>query len=211
MNMKRIAMSAACLLSAAAAMGASADVLFSNFGEGDAYLADTGWSVANDGPFGADIDEAVRISISGGDSSLDSVEMGIGHLFGPNILFIDLLTDEGGGPGTVIESTTIEDVGTFGQQNPPEVAVFSGTTILESGESYWISASTVSDTDAWFAWNYNIVEDRGIRAWRQDLGQWNVFSGDPRGTFRVNGTPLPAPGMIAVLGLAGLSARRRRR
>jgi hypothetical protein len=189
---------------------APADVLFDNFGSGDSYVVDTGWSVAWGVDFGVDLDQAAVFDVTGGDYFLDTIEIAIGHLFGPNLLFIDLHTDDAGVPGAVIDSTTISDVHPFGMFNPPLAADFGGDVMLEEGESYWVAISTVND-HAWFAWNYNVTGDLGLRADREDLGPWDPTSGDPRGAFRVNATPVPAAPTLAALAMASMFGRRRRR
>lgn len=193
-----------------------ADVLFSNFGPNDSYLGNTGWSLANGGPFGAHLEDAVSFIVGGPNHYFTQAEFGIGLLFGPNILHISLHADGGGVPGAVLETVTVVDgMGPLGTDpnsyNPPVVATFSGTTELHASELYWLSVSTDTSTDSWAAWNYNIVGDLGLRAWRQNGGPWNPFTGDPRGVFRVHGTPVPGPGAIAMLAFGALAIRRRRR
>lgn len=211
------------MLLAAAAMlatstAARADVLFSNFGPGDSYLGNAGWSLANGGPFGAHLEDAVIFTVGangGSDYFFNSAEFGIGLLFGPNVLHVTLHSDSGGVPGAILEQVTVIDgMGPLstepGDFNPPVVANFSGNTILQSGMSYWLSVSTDTSTDSWAAWNENIMGDLGLRAFRENGGPWNPSTGNPRGVFRVNATPVPAPGALALLALAGAVARRRR-
>ena len=93
---------------------------------------------------------------------------------------------------------------------PPVVANFGGTTVLQGGASYWISLSSdTSVPNSWIAWNYNSTGDVGTRAHRTDGGPWQVFSGtDPRGAFRINGTPVPEPAAALALAPASLTLLR---
>lgn len=195
---------------------ARADVLFNNFGPGDSYLGNTGWTVINGGPVGAHIEEASSFTVSGGDFFFTTAEFGAGHLFGPNVLIVTLHDDAAGVPGDPIESVTLVDqllrFPNKPQTNyPPVVAPFSGGTVLRDGSTYWLSMSTVTDTDAWAAWNYNITGDLGLRAFREDSGPWSPHTGDPRGVFRVNGAPVPSPATLALPVALALRAARRRR
>ena len=80
------------------------------------------------------------------------------------------------------------------------------------------SPARTEEEDAWLSWAFNIVDDFGLRAWQLNNGPWNPAMGIPgtdseRGVFRINGTLVPAPGMLAMLAVAGLAApgsRRRR-
>jgi hypothetical protein len=191
--MKRIGL----LMVALSAGSASADVLWDNFAPGNGYLGNTGWSVAWGGPFGAHIEESVSFTPTI-DCRLDRAEIAIGHLYGPNEFTMRLHADGGQGPGNILEAVVVQgQLLPFPNEptinNPPVVITFTGNAQLAAGTKYWLSVTSVVGQDAWLAWNYNTTEDRGERAWRQDGGPWNVFNGmDPRGTFRVIGTPAGA-------------------
>ena len=193
-------------------------VLFNNFGPNDSYLGNTGWTVSNGVDLMVHLEQAARFTVSGGDHFLTSVELAMGHLFGPNVLHVTLHSESAGGPGAVLQTVTVLNqilpLPTEPQvNNPPIVANFGSSTVLANGGAYWISLS--SDTvepNSWLVWNYNITGDMGTRAHRTDGGPWQVFSGqDPRGTFRINGTPVPEPTGALAFVLAGaltLVARR---
>ena len=201
-----IAVSAIALSLTSASLG---DVLFDNFGFGDTYQTGTGWTLSEGAPVNTDWDQGDAFTIGGGDFFLDSIELAIGLVVGQNRIFIDVYTTVGGLPGGIIDSAVIDgQMGQFGNANPPIVALFSGSVTLFDGEQYFVIAST--DSNTWAAWNLNNVGDVGPHAQRQNLGAWSV-SNNTRGAFRVNGTLVPAPGVLALLGVAGLVARRRRR
>ena len=196
------------VLSLAIAATASADVLFNNFGAGDSYNTGSGWTISDGSPINTDWDQGDAFTVSGGNYFLDSIEAAIGLVLGQNRVFIDIYDDAGGQPGSVLESVTIEDqMGPFGSFNAPIVGNFSGSTLLMDGMTYWAIAS--SDSNSWLAWNQNDQGDIGPHASSPDGAPWNVGP-NTRGAFRINGT-LPAPGALALLGLAGLAGTRRRR
>ncbi len=201
-----IAVSAIALSLTTASLG---DVLFDNFGFGDSYDTRAGYTLSEGAPINFDWDHGDAFTIGSGDFFLDSIDLAIGLLVGQNRVFVDVYTTVGGLPGVVIDSAVVDgQMGPFGNANPPIVALFAGSTILQDGEQYFVIAST--DRDSLAAWNWNILGDIGPHAFRQDLGDWSV-NNDTRGAFRVNGTLVPAPGVLALLGVAGLAARRRRR
>ena len=186
----------------------TADVIFNNFGEGDTYQTGTGWTLSDGAPLGNDTDQGDAFTVVGGSYFLDQIDVAIGLVTGINRIFLDLYDDAGGQPGSVLDSAVIDgQMGQFGGANAPIVALFSGGTLLVEGVQYWVIAST--DVDTWAAWNLNSTNDIGPHAIRQNMGAWGI-SDNTRGAFRVIGT-LPAPGALALFGLAGLGARRRRR
>ncbi len=207
--MKRSIMFGTAIAAAMALTSVStADVIFNNFGAGDTYQIGTGWTLSDGAPIGVDNDQGDAFTVSGGNFFLDQIDVAIGLVTGTNRIFLDLYDDAGGQPGSVLESAVIDgQMGQFGQNNPPIVAVFSGTTLLADGVQYWVIAST--DSNTWAAWNWNSIGDVGPHAFRQNMGAW-ATGNNTRGAFRVIGT-LPAPGALALFGLAGLGARRRRR
>ncbi len=186
----------------------TADVIFNNFGAGDSYQTNIGWTLSDGAPIGTDNDQGDAFTVTGGNFFLDQIDVAIGLVVGTNRIFLDLYDDAGGQPGSVLESAIIDgQMGQFGQNNLPIVALFSGNTLLADGVQYWVIAST--DTDTWAAWNLNSTGDTRPHAFRADMGPWTI-SENTRGAFRVIGS-LPAPGVLALFGLAGLGARRRRR
>lgn len=185
------------------------DVIFNNFGPDDTYILDQGFMIADGVPFSFDIDQGFGFSVEGGDFFLDSIDLAMGLIIGQNIVFIDVYVGFDGLPLAIVESTVVEDqLGIFKNANPPIVAQFSGSTVLHEGVQYIVVAS--SGPNSWVAWNGNNQGDSGPHVFRQDLGDWELFN-TTRGTFRVNGTPVPAPGALALLGIAGLGARYRKR
>jgi|688.fasta_scaffold456470_1 MYXO-CTERM domain-containing protein len=101
------------------------------------------------------------------------------------VAFIVGLTSTGSGSGFNSVVVTLTDTTTSTVRlTASATAAFSGSLSLENGHSYRL----VIDADA------------GVQGTGDSLGQYNVaFS-----------TPIPAPGAAALLGLAGVVARRRR-
>jgi hypothetical protein len=215
---------ATCVFMFIAACGtaatASADVLYSNFAAGDTYDLEYGWTLSYGGPLGGDAyEDAVAFTITGRDYYFDSADVAMNHFWGPDVVHFTLHADASGAPGAALDTASASGVIPPGTQSSPMSANFGGDIILQNGQTYWLAARTES-TDAWLSWAFNIVDDFGLRAWRLNGGAWNPTYGIPgtdseRGVFRINGTPVPAPGMLALLGIAGAlrgsRASRRRR
>jgi hypothetical protein len=208
---------AACALAALVgfAAAAPADVLFSNFAPGDAYDTTFGWTLSWGGPLGGDaFEDAVAFTITGGDYRFDSAEVAVNHFWGPDLVYFNLHADDNGAPGAVLDSTTASGVVEPGTIGPPMLASFGGDVILQQGQTYWLALRT-EETDAHLSWAFNTVDDFGLRAWQLNNGPWHPTLGIPgtdseRGVFRIRGTPIPAPGALALLALAGVRGIRRR-
>ena len=195
---------------------AHADVLFSNFGPDDTYALDIGATLSYGGPLGGQVNEAaVPFTITGGDYHLDSAEVAILHTWGPDLVYADIRSDLLGAPGEVLETTSGSGVTPPFVWAPPMELDFSGGLLLEEGQQYWLALRT-EETDAHLAWAHNVVDDFGLRAWRIDGGPWETGFGTPgtdsqRPVYRIHATPVPGPGALALLAVAGLRHSRRRR
>ena len=193
---------------------ASADVLYSNFGDGDTYLLDRGWTLSYGGPLGGEVNEqAVAFTVTGGDYYFNTAEFAVLLNWGPDIVYMGLHADENGNVGAEIETTTASGVTDPFVWAPPMVATFSGSTVLEDGMTYWLTMRTAEE-DALSSWAFNAIDDFGLRAWQTNGGGWNPTFGQPgtdsqRGVFRINGTAVPAPGTILLVAGLGFAGRRR--
>lgn len=214
-SFKALRSSVIAAVTLAGASAAHAVVLFSNFGPGDIYRPNIGETLSFGGPLGGDaFEHAVPFTISGGDFTLDSAEVAVFHFWGPDLVFADIRTDADGVPGGVLETTAAHGVSTPGEIEPPMVLPFTGDLLLEDGQTYWLALRT-DRTDAHLAWALNDIDDFGPRAWRVNEGTWNPAMGIPgtdsqRAVYRINATPIPAPGAVALLLIAGGACGRRR-
>jgi|SRR5688500_2086008 hypothetical protein len=197
---------------------AKAVVLFNNWGPNNTYNGNTGWTVNIGAALQAHLEQASVFTVTGGDYFLNTVDLAVGHLFGPNVLFVRLHADDNNKPGAVIAQTVVVDQmqplpSDPKVNHPPVVATFPGATLLEGGTNYWISLDVdTSVTDAWLAWNYNITNDRALRADRTDGGPWVTYPQfpEPRGTMRINATPVPEPTGVVLFAAVGMALARRR-
>jgi hypothetical protein len=190
----------------ALATGASADVVFNNFGAGDAYNTGTGYTISAGAPINTDWDQGNSFVVTGDTYSLTSIEVAIGYVTGTNMVTFTLHEDNAGVPGNVLESFDFVNMGPFGNNNAPMEGASVANPTLQEGSTYWLIASSANNS--WLAWNLNSIGDTRPRAARQNLGPWGV-NNDTSAVFRINGV-VPAPGALALLGVGLLGVRRRR-
>lgn len=198
----------AIIVSAGIAAGASAQVIFDNFGAGDTYQSGSGWTISGSGsPVGTDWDQGDGFTPSQG-GAVATIEIAMGLVTGPNEFSLTLYDDNAGVPGTAIWSSgpIVGQMGSFGNMNPPIAVNVGGAANVFAGSQYWLVASSADTT--WAAWNQNSISDIGPHVNSQNGGPWNA-SNTTRGAFRV--TLVPSPAGLALLGMGGLVAVRRRR
>jgi hypothetical protein len=198
---------------------AKADILFNDYGPAYTYQTNTGWTVS--GPT-----SAVGSSFANANEftplltgAVTSVDFGIGLVSGTNSAVFQLMTDNGGVPGSVLESYSfVNQMGSFGTQNGPLVATSLSQPTLVAGTNYWMVALPGA-SDTWAAWNLNDQGVSGTDAISQDGGStWQPNGSQTFGAFEVFGNAgpvVPEPASLTLLGIgiagiAGYGWRRRK-
>ena len=186
--------------------GARAEIVFDNFGPGNSF--DSLGSVIG---FVDGMEQGGVFQVSGGSYALDSVDTSLSYVTGVNEVTLSLYSTSGGIPDALIESVTQTGLPDhFGGPFSPTTFFFSGSSILEDGESYALVASTAT-TDDMMIWNFNDTGDTGVVS-RQLGSGWTYLEPDPTPAFRVNGSAVPEPGSLAIVaGLFATSVGLRRR
>jgi hypothetical protein len=179
----------------AAAPAANAAVLFSNFGPGDSYDTSTGWSVSSSAPQ----DPAMPFTVAGSGYVLSSVNMALNNsAASPSSLIVQIMSDVGGLPGTVIESMTLSV--------PTGMSIVTGLSALNptlvAGTTYWLATDALNFEGAWQWTDPNVL---GPTAFSFNGGStWEAFNLQTA-AFRINGETefaVPEPGSIALAALA---------
>jgi hypothetical protein len=129
------------------------------------------------------------------------------------LVSIDLWADDGFGHA---DENNILISGTMHQGDLPALTRIDTFTnyALTPGETYWVVINGLNDQTS--QGSYNSTWDggtdtvpSGIMEWSNDLGvTWNGIAGGDWGVYIE--TVVPGPGVLALLGLAGLVGRRRR-
>lgn len=177
----------------------NSQVVFSNFGPGDTYIVLGGWGVLSAGPNVPFSSNAGESFTPGGNFRLERIEVAMGiaqgaESFSPNEVDVTLMTDEGGAPGTVIETLRFDNLGLSGSLLPPLAKDSVLRPVLTAGTRYWLVASApVPDT--LLVWHQNLINSIGPHACSgpcigTQIGQWFIHN-DVQGAFRITGTPIP--------------------
>ena len=169
----------------------------------------------NDGTQTAGINDATRtkgmgFTMPGGlGYTLDAVTLRLEFTTVDVTPVIEIYSDAGGVPGASL--TTLNNPGSFDLGIGDYAFTPAGSFTLEADTSYWIVASSSLATYSWKASSPSETPTGVATHIGATFGAY-----PPTGTsgilttYFVDATVVPAPGSLALLGLAGLAVRRRR-
>ncbi len=185
-----------------AAGQASADVIISNM-------------PGNDGSQSAGINSSTRTKGMGFTMGADAyflsdITMRLDITDVNAVPVIEIFTDAGGVPGvslTTLLNPTIDTLGIANYAFTP-----AGSFTLDGGTSYWIVASAMNDTNV-YSWKASSPSQTPMGIATHIGATWGTYppqnSSSILVSYEINGF-IPAPSSLALLGLGGLTLRRRR-
>ena len=185
----------ACLFSGLALEFASADVIYDNFGAGNAYETRRGYAIG----LAENWEVGLRFDLSGGDYLLESIVVPIDYSAGTNQVTLRLYDSTNGFPGSIIEEATLSGLPEFGAENPLSTFLFSGKTILQDGQAYHLIANGANDSISSFSWKRNSIDDFGTVVGRSGGGSWNLSNDVPLPALRIHGTAIPEPCVLSLM------------
>ncbi len=205
----------ASVLAAALAGGASADVIFTNFGAGMSYNTGLGNPVGND--FAGDNVAEADSFIPTTNARVQSLALALSCVVScpaSDNFTITLAANNGGSPGAAIENFVFTStlLGSLGSNNASIIATSVLDPILQHGTEYWVIVKSTPNYA--IAWNLNSTGDMSPQASSTDGGAtWLSPSGMTPSALQVNGTLIPEPsaGLLLASGLLGLAILRRLR
>ncbi|MBZ5609646.1 MAG: hypothetical protein LAP38_15400 [Acidobacteriia bacterium] len=193
---------------------ASADTVYSNLGSGTTvYNSGTGWSVSTVASTGFLLQPAFSFTPSG-TFNFTELDIALGFINGTNSVTVDLMSDSGGSPGSVLDSWNVSGLPAFGSCCTLQALLANNTTTLASGTPFWV-AVLPGAADTYAVWNLDSTGALGDVFEDQGSG-FALFGADATvGAFQVLGDPstaVPEPrsGMLAVIA-AGMLAMFTRR
>lgn len=189
-------------------------VLYSDLGPGGTYDTTTSYPIGNDFSGGTDV-YLMQFTTTGGPADLSSITVALGEIgaLGDSVN-VSLLSDSGGSPGSVLETSQAAVTSDFFAGGSLVTATSaSPSLLLQSGTTYWVEVSAVTPANS-FGWFFNSTGASGTVGSSLDGGMTFGFNPGTLGAFSVNGTPqvaAPEPNylyQLCMLGFAAVAWRR---
>ncbi|MDE2213837.1 MAG: PEP-CTERM sorting domain-containing protein [Candidatus Omnitrophica bacterium] len=191
---------------------AKADIIYSNIFGTPGYDTTIGWTIGSPGNY-----EQGDAFTPTANYTLTNIELAAGNFSGTNGINVQLMTDNSGQPGSILESFSFSGLGSFGSTYPLLSANSVLDPTLDANKQYWL-VSSAPDSSSYEVWNWNSGGFIGPHAATQDNGAtWDISSSDITGAFLIEGTPVgvnpvPEPPTLALFAgalFAGILLRKK--
>jgi hypothetical protein len=146
---------------------------------------------------------------------LTGIDLPVHDAISNSQLSITIWTEQAGQPGAVLETIVVDVIASSPDRYLQHITT-TGSTTLQQGETYWISASAINPGRiAWFtnstgAGRYALTSDSSHSS------AWTVIDDPvaaPQGAFRILGEAVPVPepsaAFLVALGLIAIAKQRR--
>jgi PEP-CTERM motif len=177
--------------------------VYNNFGAGNSYDCCNAYTESGAGSFtGFNSLQAMAFTNATGQNiALTQIDIADSFVAGNNSMTLNLYADNGGVPGGVLESWTVNNLPALGTCCAISTVLDSAGVVLQNGSTYWLAPA--SDNVTWEAWNWNTTGANGNGALSTDGGTtWAPGPYDPNGAFDVLGTAVPEPSAVLLMGTA---------
>ena len=201
----------AALLAAILASGsANAGVIYSNFGAGNSYSCCIGYTISGSTSQGGEF-------TSPGNYDVNQIDLGLTNVLGGNSAVVNLWTESGGLPNSLLGSWNVSGQPGFGAVSNVLTTIggISGIS-LTLGSNYFLTVAPGA-ADTWDAWNWNTIGEAGTIVANGGSG-WSAFPDSTLPAFDVLGNQssnvrVPEPGTLLLLltAFAGLGTMRSRK
>lgn len=181
------------------ASASQAITVYNNFGPGNSFDASTGWTV---GLVAGNVFDIAMNFTATATANVSAITVATLTPSASGVR-LNLYTDSGGLPGTLLESNV------SGTNVGGAFTVAGSGSTLVSGQNYVLTMSMVNPSEN-TGWCFTSPAVTLGGAFRVNSGAWNGFTFVPGSVFKIEGEPVPEPASILALG-AGLVAIARRR
>jgi hypothetical protein len=185
-----------------AATHARASIVFSNLGPGNS-LTSPGIGIGFI-TFTSTFNYAgLEFTPTGQSYTLDSIQLPLQLISGPNIADIFLTSNAGGLPGAILESFQISGALTSGGNSLVTIASTSHP-LLSAGSQYWVVAA--GGPSSFVTWAQNELQETGPNVSGPTLGSLVRDSdSNVREALQINGTAVPEPSSALLLTASAIS------
>lgn len=190
-----LALAVCCIIS----IPAAADTIYNNFNTGDSYDGLAGWDASGPGGPNGQVTNAQEFT-AGESAFVSQIDLAVSILQGDGGGTAALYTVGGNGvPGTLLGSWGFTAHQNFGDCCAVETISVNGGPLLKQGTDYFMVLSSYGENVD--VWNDNTTDAHGLVLVSRDNGDtWEGGGGSLLSAFRVEGTAVPEPGTLVMLG-----------
>jgi hypothetical protein len=190
-----LALAVCCIIS----IPAAADTIYNNFDTGDSYDCCSGWDASGPGGPNGQVTNAQEFTADVS-AFVTQIDLAVSRLQGDGGGTAALYTVGGNGwPGTLLGSWGFTAHQNFGDCCAVETINTDGGPRLAQGAEYFMVLSSYGENVD--VWNDNTTGAHGLVLISRDNGNtWNDGGGSLLSAFRLEGTAVPEPGTLGMLG-----------